>query len=365
MLPASMGGAMIDTVRNGTAALWRRGTGNPGLLFDRGLIQRTAQGQQVGEDGTTEAALIGRVAELSAPVAYNQAYERWSEITAAADGFARWIGRVDGRLILGAGSPHVLEAALTFSRPYGMPTIPGSSLKGIAHALAREEVAAGRIDEEVCDVLFGRAPSSDGKDMGDGGYLVFHDAWWVPDSAHTPCAAEVVTVHHTDYYRSYGRTPATDFDGPTPCPQLAARGSFLFAIEGVQPWANLGLKCLRTALEQYGVGGKAAAGYGYFVDDTKANVAIKADQDRRLRDARLGTLSPEERLLETVREWSPKEIAKRFGKDFNKTKSEFGENFSTLIQCLRSERKDLWTEWESASKGSLEHKAFKKLHSSD
>lgn len=350
---------MIATVRKNTEALWNRGTDNISLLFDRGLIERALAGQPASEGGTREARLIECIAGLPVPDVYCRAYERWSEVTAATDYFARWIGRLDGRLILGAGSPHVLEAALTFSRPYGVPTIPGSSLKGIAHALAREEIVAGRMQKDVVDVLFGRTPSTNGNDMGDGGYLIFHDAWWVPDSARTrtPCAAEVVTVHHPEYYRSYGGTPATDFDGPTPCPQLAARGSFLFAIEGVQSWANLGLKCLRTALEQCGVGGKAAAGYGYFVNDEKANAKLAAAGAK----ARLATLPPDKRLREIVRGWTDKQIAEHFGKGINKTRTEYSAQFEQLLEIVRDERAKLISQWAQADKDTAEGKAFRKL----
>lgn len=170
-------------------------------------------------------------------------------------------GRVDGRLFLGLGGASPLETAVTLHHSYGVPLLPGSALKGLARAYA-----APRIDVKDSEVLFGRAPDSEAEDSGEAGYVIFHDAWWIPESSATPLAPEIVTVHYPGYYANQGQqTPASDFDSPVPNAQVAVRGSFFFAVEALDGWADYAMDILWKALQYEGAGAKTAAGYGYFV----------------------------------------------------------------------------------------------------
>lgn len=247
------------------------GQRNPGLLFARALPEWPSDATKRGE---AFAKFLQQLAQHPAPEGYRQAYERWQRLHANPLHAACWEGQLDTRLFTGLGGPHALETCLSFSRPWGLPLLPGSALKGLtrAHALHRG------VTREAAEVLFGRAPDGDGDD-GESGCLIFHDAWWKPGSAPTPLAPEVVTVHHADYYGSGGETPATDFDSPNPNAQIAARGGFLFVIEGEGNWAQYAMNLLREALTWRGVGGKTAAGYGYFgMGQLLAVVTAKSDE---------------------------------------------------------------------------------------
>ncbi len=317
---------MIITLRNGLAPAWggsateRRDGDNPALLFERGL-PGWAQTDAERRNGDGLGAFVDRVARQPAPAIYTPAYARWLAHTADAMRFARWIGRVDGRLFAGLGGAHVAETNLTLARPYGVPSIPGSSLKGVARTCA----AASGLDPKAQEVLFGREPDGDEDDGGEAGYLVFHDAWWVPESATTPFAAEIVTVHHQGYYGSEGAELATDFDSPVPCPQLAARGSFLFVVEGAAQWAELGLRVLRHALETAGVGGKGAAGYGRVIEDTgrteqlREVARLEADAKKSAEERRIEALRRE---LEAARERNDRKPGGALGAAFNATAEE-------------------------------------------
>lgn len=229
---------------------------NIGLLFARALPEWPDKATKRGEDF---AKFLQALARHQMPESYRLAYQRWQRLHADPLIAAQWESRLDTRLFTGLGAPHALETCLSFSRPWGLPLLPGSALKGLtrAHALRRG------LDPKALEILFGRAPDGDG-DEGEGGYLIFHDAWWTPGSADTPLAPEVVTVHHAGYYGSAGEKPATDFDSPNPNAQLAARGGFLFVIEGDGAWTKFAMELLKEALAWSGAGGKTAAGYGYF-----------------------------------------------------------------------------------------------------
>lgn len=248
---------------------------NLGLLFARGLPEWPDD--DATKRGEAFAQFIRHLTAQQAPASYRLAYGRWKALTADPLRAAQWEGTLDTRLFIGLGAPHALETCLSFSRPWGLPLLPGSALKGLARAHAERR----GIDAAVVETLFGRAPQGDG-DNGEGGYLVFHDAWWMPNSAATPLAAEVVTVHHANYYGSFGDSAATDFDSPNPNAQLAARGGFLFVIEGDGGWADYAMQLLREALAWSGAGGKTAAGYGYFgaLDAGAGNTGTKVTQGR-------------------------------------------------------------------------------------
>lgn len=329
----------------------------PGLLFTYGMANIPDDPTQRGKE---IAQFVQRVAAQTAPPIYKRAYQRWRTLTSDPAYFQRWIGRVEGRLFIGLGEPHVLETNLTFSQPYGVPMLPGSTLKGLARAQAKYQED---LDQTVISVLFGQ---QDGPpEENDAGYLLFHDAWWIPDSAHTPLAREVVTVHHPDYYGQEGGQAATDFDSPNPNAQLAARGAFLFVVEGVGGWATLGLRLLRTALENVGVGGKTAAGYGYFVDDPVLNQTLSAS----LKIAALKTdaavaVAGTDMWRQEVASWDLSELADRFGKNYNKTRQRYGENFADVVALVRERYQETLNSWAQSPRDN-ERKAFKKLQESN
>ena len=215
-------------------------------------------------------------------IPYSKAYERFFRILKAnlhacvSNEIA-----LEQRMFIGGGDASALETSLTLDR-YGMPMIPGSACKGAALAYARAVVNEQTDDEKRGRLikqqskLFGRDFANVKAEGDEAGELVFYDAWWVPASAATPFAQEIVTVHHSKYYSSQGATEATDFDDPIPIPMLAVRGKFCFAV-GCHPYAfdgdpaaqkaaaGLGLQLLIRALTEWGIGAKVSSGYGRFV----------------------------------------------------------------------------------------------------
>ncbi|GAB4362703.1 MAG: hypothetical protein Kow0060_19110 [Methylohalobius crimeensis] len=273
---------------------------NTGLLFDRRL---PAWERDDNERGEIFGKFIQAVCESGVPEIYGLAYQRWLAAVSEEDRFARWFGQTDGRLFLGLGLPHVLEAQVTRNRTYGIPVIPGSALKGLARGWAGKY---GGLDKDAIEVLFGAA--GDEPETAESGYLIFHDAWWVPGSKQFPYVREIVTVHHQAYYQG-GEEEATDFDSPNPNHQIAVHGTFLFVIEGAKAWADLGLDILKRGLQERGIGAKGAAGYGYFLEKEDENALndFKEVQKKHLirkearaEAVRIKGLSQEQRKLEEL-----------------------------------------------------------------
>lgn len=265
---------MIPTLRADLAELGhdalRGAAAHPGLWYDRYLRQLLTRGERPPDSGAPVPAHIGRVAAMrpaGQAAFYDAAYRRWRAKLTDLEVQPQEMG-VQHRLAAGHGGKNATETGLTLHHTYGVPYIPGSSLKGVAAAFA-----ARRLNDlwneksEAYRTLFGTTDSA--------GYITFLDAlpkpgeWWLlPD---------VLTVHHREYYRAAVREPGeagpplppplppADWDSPTPVTFLSAQGTFLLALlpaPGAEAWADVAYEIVKLALAEMGVGGKTSSGYG-------------------------------------------------------------------------------------------------------
>lgn len=166
---------------------------------------------------------------------------------------------LEGRAIVGIGAASVRETNLSLLRPWGIPYVPGSALKGlashVAHRLGGPWVRPGEAGTEAGShhrALFG--------DVTASGAVVFHDAWWQPLGDRAPVREDTMTVHHADYYKSDG--PPADWDEPNPVSFLTSTGVYLAALTGPSEALDVAEAFLRDGLAHLGIGAKTAAGYG-------------------------------------------------------------------------------------------------------
>lgn len=158
--------------------------------------------------------------------------------------------RPQWRLAVGLGNrlnPH--EIGLSLHGTYGLPVIPGSTIKGVTRAWA---VASGGPDEDPA--MFGRVFGRNG-----GGSVRFLDA--LPAGPVT-IARDVVTPHVQPYYQ--GKAAPGEHHNPIPSEFLVVTsGTFAVDLLGPADDVDWAARCCRTALDEFGVGGKTSAGYGY------------------------------------------------------------------------------------------------------
>jgi CRISPR type III-B/RAMP module RAMP protein Cmr6 len=246
--------------------LWRLG-GVP-ALFDSSESAQTYKSKHVG----AVVAQSDKWAASKHCAQYKRALNRWQA-------WARPICetatvKLNTRLFIGLGGASVHETQVLLHPVWGLPYLPGSTLKGALKAWLRSKIVAMPQEDQIHAEsleklmvnLFGTANDNDGQ----AGLLTVHDAWWLPDGTQGPLVREVETPHHMAYYAGQQDTP-TAFDSPNPVAQLAVQGSFWLAIAhhgATQTWADQCMQWLCLALgdnERGGLGGKAfAAGYGLF-----------------------------------------------------------------------------------------------------
>ncbi len=246
---------------------------HPGLILQRYLTRPVAE----KDGGSTEKGKILRAAAQSAQNEalrhiYALAFDRWTKSPSGGGPHRSEDLKTAGRLIVGLGSENVLETGIRLHHTYGLPIIPGSALKGLAsHYCAQVWGQAGgnhlfQKGRDYHRLLFGTTD--------DGGVIRFHDAWVLPESIHDGCLRlDVMTPHHPDWQREQEKAPPTDFDSPTPIPFLSVAGAFRVTISWAGPaadsqaekWTDLAFTLLKTALQDWGVGGKTSSGYGRLV----------------------------------------------------------------------------------------------------
>ena len=241
---------------------------HPGLLLQRGLVEHD-------DDPSIKSKHVDRICRGTVGEFYRRAFARWTSTTTDATRFRSVNLKLRTRLFIGLNGGGMLETGCAISRAHGAPYISGSSVKGVvaAHALERLDETGDAFRE-----LFGARPTADRPDALSG-LIVFHDAWWFPDSAARPLVKEVVTTHHPEYYAKEGAVEATDFDSPVPNAQVAAQGAFLFVMEGPGEWLDFARDVLVSALTGRGAGAKTRAGYGLFANPEDDSVTLSPGRE--------------------------------------------------------------------------------------
>ncbi|MEI7769219.1 MAG: type III-B CRISPR module RAMP protein Cmr6 [Chloroflexales bacterium] len=260
---------------------------NAGLWLDRFLPAQLSSEEKLKDEQHPYTRHIKAAAEIGEPVAYGRFFARWRMALEDLPQYERVkMGEASarGRVVVGLGAEGVLENAITLHRAYGVPYIPGSALKGLTAAYAHRRLLDGTWHKEVRNkegqvvTALGEAHKLVFGDTTSAGYVTFFDALYVPGSATAtrPLLPDVLTVHHPKYYQGGDEAVApADWDSPTPISFISATGRFLVALAGPTQWVDTAYDILSLALDELGVGGKTAAGYGRLTLDGLADARAR------------------------------------------------------------------------------------------
>jgi CRISPR-associated protein Cmr6 len=173
----------------------------------------------------------------------------------------------DWRLAVGLGNSSVYETSMTLHHIWGIPYLPGSSLKGLTRSWAISEEFHGDenaalMDPNFCKVFGSPKNSYLGEHKGE---VIFFDALPVSEPK---IEVDIMNPHYSDYYSdNQGTTPPADYFDPVPVTFLTVKeGEFkvyLGADVNSEKYLDLAYNWLKQALKEHGIGAKTAVGYGY------------------------------------------------------------------------------------------------------
>lgn len=197
-------------------------------------------------------------------------------------------------LLVGIGEQNAHEFGISLQLPWGVPCLPGSSIKGVASAYAernggeqwtKTNLAAGRkriFGGEYAIALFG---GMDSREDSYSGGVDFLDAWWIPNNP-KPFGRDMVNPHYPGYYGRGDVYPdGTENLDPFDFVHLIPGESFLFAVRGPeQGWREIARQLVRRAAAEWGMGAKTRVGYGRFdyvlsPNELKESIAGMGDED--------------------------------------------------------------------------------------
>lgn len=258
-------------------------------------IDRYTRVEQAGSEKAEQKEMLTRIAEVGPSKVYEGRYKTWRKAVESLPDMLVLDFRLVTPMAVGLGNETVLENGLAFNRIYGMPMIPGSSLKGLLRRAAADLFGIRIADDqwdpgdddatarakmgpswnetmETWRALFGSPDAMAG--------LVVFDAWLKPTETVKPFRVDVLTPHHREYYAGKQPLPL-DSDQPNPVSFLSVRPQtvFTFAIQlPSEEWRDAMTSILRHAVAHLGVGAKSNSGYGYFrkgpeTDKAKASSA--------------------------------------------------------------------------------------------
>lgn len=269
----------MDTRRTSFQSFTKKVDSNASLWLDKFIAGQDRKGERIDSSADKfKHQLINEVSTIKTPDIYKNFFDRWKDsLTAVGAKFKNF--KVEGRMVVGLGAESVLETSIALHRTYGVPFIAGSALKGLAASYAdrRLENENWRKGGKAHEFVFGSQDSA--------GYITFYDALWLPETQN-PLHADIMTVHHGDYYGDKNVAPA-DWDSPVPIPFLSATGNYQAAIssvEGAEDWIEFVWQILEKALQEEGIGAKASSGYGRMkIVKTEAEMIAEQQEQREQR----------------------------------------------------------------------------------
>ena len=291
-------------------------------------IERRNSGSQVSEEnrqkGLREAEMARKLAKIhhdSADLASRRAEHtrRFLPLflSAGKDRCAIIIGQNEGRLALNLSDGLIQNAGMSLDRLFGMPCIPGSAIKGVSRHAALNELKSATSTETAKAVfddfrlVFGTSDADFDENKGElrdykamlgerpvnhKGCVSFLPAYPVN---HARVVVDLVNVHYPEYYKT-GDERKLGEEKPLPnyfpCVETGAQFAFCLMLTALgRDGENLLARArewLEIAITVRGLGGKTAAGYGWF--SLKPDVLARLMNEEETRREELGKKAQEQ-----------------------------------------------------------------------
>lgn len=192
----------------------------------------------------------------------------------------------------GLGNEHPLENGFSFLKPYGLPYLPGSGIKGVLRAAARDMGEENGWSEMKVRQFFGADPKEDAERGTAGsdqrGELVFFDAY--PKVEANTLTVEIMNPHNAKYLQGDGPPSGTNAPVPVFFLAIAPRSEIIFNVSRVPcegglttegDWKDLLVKTFVHAFKFFGFGAKTSVGYGAFKSGDLERKGIQIEKERQ------------------------------------------------------------------------------------
>ena len=144
--------------------------------------------------------------------------------------------KLNWRLIVGLGNESVYETGMTFHPIYGIPYIPGSSIKGVLRnyfiKLNYDGIEKDAIQNSTFQQIFGYSEDENAQK----GRVVFLDAFPLQD---VNVEADVINPHFQNFYDSDGSIPPGDWNKTVPISFLSIKDTTFIFRFGIQSKRNI------------------------------------------------------------------------------------------------------------------------------
>ncbi|SHL00543.1 type III-B CRISPR module RAMP protein Cmr6 [Fibrobacter sp. UWB12] len=232
---------------------------NFGLAFDKFISQFDVHDPNIKKELLEKFSRYRLNGELKQ--SYSYAFDEWKKAVnnQAQQGTAIAFDIVSlTRIMLGSGNTSALEVGVHLNKPWGVPYISGSSIKGILASFLRK---TGTLSLESLDYVNIFGGNYDGKKYS--GSVVFNDAWLYPD-CDSWFERDIINPHYQKYYS--GERFPDGMESPIPVQTLALSSglSFFVSMQGPDNLLQYLKDVLRQAFYEIGAGAKTAVGYGRF-----------------------------------------------------------------------------------------------------
>jgi CRISPR-associated protein Cmr6 len=188
------------------------------------------------------------------PTMFDSYATEWLRTCQSSNKFSVVEAKVLGRLNAGLGNVSIHEVGFSFHHTFGVPYLPGSTIKGWLASFAKKHVDG--LPDDVRETMFGTHNKS--------GVVIFHDA--LPRSKQNiEIATDIVNPHQKYYYRGTHNDAPSDMDSPIPVRFVTVvKGTtFYIPIQCTNPdYRKLTVDILKLALQHSAIGAKTNAGYG-------------------------------------------------------------------------------------------------------
>ncbi|WP_270165788.1 type III-B CRISPR module RAMP protein Cmr6 [Paenibacillus sp. SYP-B4298] len=286
----------------------------------------------------------------------------------------------DTLIVHGLGSSHVRENGITIHPIYGVPYIPGSSIKGVMRHWFIDAMLEGKQDNiknnsleaSIGQALFGTEELE--------GAIQFYDVYLYDGLTLRP---DVLTPHFSDYYGAKKEPTDRLFPVPnvfygvkinsaqlvfvtdsTKLQQLADHVKF-----SVEQMKQLLIKWVSAAMQEVGIGGKSSSGYGLFShsEDVTEKVMpyyrnkLKEQQEQlqlarlhKLEQRRLIKMSPLDKLVYEIDKLTVKELDESKNELYNRVLSEGSKEAAIKLR-------DYWKSHEKGKASKKQQDKYKEL----